>query len=143
MLFFRTPFNYDTTEASDESALRCDDESLAIQSAKEDADINTIVRRFGLTGELPNDVTMPTHGDFTAVPDFQTAMNLVTSAQSEFMRIPADLRARFNNDPHQLISFLDNDANRDAARELGLLKPVDAPVPPVRVVMETPPPVDK
>ena len=52
--FVRSPYNYDMSAVSDETGLCCEDESLAIQSAKEDADINTIVRRFGLTGELPS-----------------------------------------------------------------------------------------
>ena len=43
VVFLRTPYNYDTMAASNESALECLDESLAIQSAKDESDINTIV----------------------------------------------------------------------------------------------------
>ena len=66
-VFLRSPYNYDMDEASDLSGLRCEDESLAIQSARDETDINTIVRRFGLTGELPGDFDMPQSGDFTNV----------------------------------------------------------------------------
>ena len=45
-------------------------------------------------------------GDFTNIPDFHTAMNLVRQAQEEFVRIPADVRARFNNDPGRFMEFL-------------------------------------
>lgn len=137
--FLRTAFNYDTMAASDESALTCSDESLTIQSAKDEADINTIVRRFGLTGELPSDLKMPQSGDFTGVPDFHAAMNLITKTQEEFLRIPADVRARFNNDPQRLMAFLDDESNRDEARKLGFLRPVDSVPEPMKVqVVEAP-----
>ena len=120
-MFFRSGFNYDRDSVSIETGLFCEDESLALQSAKEESDINTIVRKFGLTGELPNDLRMPQSGDFTDVPDFHTAMNMVRSAQEEFLRVPAEIRARFNNDPQRLMSFLEDDSNRDEARKLGFL----------------------
>jgi len=44
------------------------------------------------------------------------------------MRLPADLRARFDNDPAQLIQFLENSDNKDEAIKLGLVnKPEDLP----------------
>lgn len=136
--FIRTPYNYDRDLASAESGLLCEDESLAIQSEKENADINTIVRRFGLTGELPSDFKMPQSGDFIGVPDFHTAMNLIRATQEEFLKVPAEVRARFDNDPQRFMAFLEDDANRDEARKLGLLKPVDVvPEPmPVRVISD-------
>ena len=136
---FRTGYNYDTNAVSDETGLTCDDESLAIQSAEEESNINTIVRRFGISGELPSDVAMPRSGDFTNAPDFHTAMNLVRQAQEEFLRVPAEVRARFNNDPGRFIDFVDNSENYEEAKRLGLLKMVDVPVPHVPDVSpETP-----
>jgi len=132
-VFFRSGFNYDVDAASIESALECQDESMAIQSAEEESNINTIVRRFGLTGELPNDVKVPQSGDFTNIPDFHTAMNLVRKTQEEFLRIPADVRARFGNDPQAFMNFLEDDSNREEARRLGLLKSVEAPPEPMLV----------
>jgi len=129
-MFVRSLFNYDRDAVSVDSGLVCEDESLALQSAKDESDINTIVRKFGLTGELPNDLKMPQSGDFTDVPDFHTAMNLVRSAQEEFLRVPADVRARFSNDPQKLMSFLEDESNRDEARKLGFLaEPVPVPEP--------------
>lgn len=128
MIFFRSGFNTDSDVDSLQTVLHCEDESLAIQSARDEADINTIVRRFGLTGELPSQVAMPRSGDFTDIPDFHTAMNMIRSTQEAFMSIPADIRARFSNDPQQLMEFLENDANRDEARKLGFLN--DVPVMP-------------
>jgi len=126
--FLRTAYNYDRDEASDESGLVCDDESLAVQSAADEANINTIVRRFGLTGQLPGQVAMPRFGDFTNVPDFHSAMNLIRQAQDEFLRLPAEVRARFGNDPQRVMEFLEDEGNRDEAVKLGLVNavPVEA-----------------
>lgn len=143
-VFLRTPYNYDMNEASDESALRCEDESLAVQSARDETDINTIVKRFGLTGELPGDVDMPLSGDYTGIGDFHDAMNVVRQAQEEFLRVPADIRARFQNDPQLFSDFFHDPVNQDEAIRLGLAtrKPVPAPVEPmlVKVVAEKPTP---
>lgn len=127
-MFIRSSFNYDRDQASDESALACLDESKAIQSAEEESNINTIVRRFGISGELPNQVAMPQSGDFTNIPDFHTAMNLVRQAQEEFVRVPAEIRARFNNDPGRFMEFFDDPSNYDEALKLGLVN-VRPPVP--------------
>lgn len=120
-VFLRTPYNYDTMEASDASGLSCPEPTLAQQHAREETDINTIVRRFGLTGELPNNVRVPRYGDFTAVSDYQTAMNMVMEANEAFMQLPADVRSRFNNDPGALVDFMSDDSNRAEAEKLGLV----------------------
>lgn len=122
-MFLRAPYNYDGDQVSAETGLVCDDESLAIQSAEEESNINTIVRRFGLTGQLPDQVAMPRTGDFTNIPDFHTAMNMVRQAQEEFLRIPADVRARFQNDPQQFMQFFEKEENREEAVKLGLVLP--------------------
>lgn len=126
--FLRSAYNYDRDLASVETSLVCEDESLAIQSAAEEADINTIVRRFGLTGQLPDQVAMPRSGDFTGVPDFHAAMNLIRTTQEEFLRVPAQIRARFDNDPQRFMEFLEDEGNREEAHKMGLLKsvPVEA-----------------
>lgn len=137
-MFFSNGFNADNDQLSLDSGLCCEDESLAIQSAKDEADINTIVRRFGLTGELPGDLNMPQSGDFTNIPDFHTAMNLIRETQEEFLRVPAEIRARFNNDPQRLMQFVEDDANYDEARKLGFLKDPEVPVAPMRVQVVPP-----
>lgn len=127
--FLRTAYNYDRDAASNESALVCEDESLALQSAEEESNINTIVRRFGLTGQMPDQVAMPRSGDFTGLPDFHSAMNLIRQTQEEFLRVPAGVRARFGNDPQAFMEFLDDESNRDEAVKLGLVKAVPVVAP--------------
>lgn len=115
-------------EASLMTSLECKDPTLAQQQFKEECDINTIVDRFGLTGEMPQVLNFPQYGDFTGIFDYQTAMNLVVSGREEFMKLPAKLRARFHNDPAELLDFLAEDDNKDEAVKLGLVKAPD-PVP--------------
>lgn len=126
-IVFATGFNHDRDAVSLASGLACEDPSLARQSEAEDADINTIVKRFGLTGELPPNFRPPTFADFEGVVDFHTAMNAVRDAGERFMAMPPELRARFDNDPQRLIAFLGDESNRQAAVDLGLLVPPPEP----------------
>lgn len=121
--FVRSPYNYDVAKASDESGLCCKDVSLAKQSFAEEVDINTIVRRFGLDGELPVGVRMPTYGDFSGVDDFQTAMHAVMDAKASFERMPAKVRARFDNDPARFVDFCSDDRNAEEVARMGLVTP--------------------
>lgn len=138
--FVRSPYNYDMNLAGDESGLKCEDSSLAVQSSVEECDINTIVRRFGLTGELPDTPTVPMSGDFMDVVDYQTALNSVIAADAAFMEYPAGVRSRFDNDPQKMMEFVADVANLDEARRLGLLKPLQVEPAPlsVRVIADTP-----
>lgn len=123
----RAQHNYDTNKASDESALACKDPSLTKQADAEDADINTIVKRFNITGQLPTNVRMPTYGDFTDIPDFQQAQNAIRMATESFNAMPAHVRARFHNDPHEFVQFCSDESNRAEAEKLGLVAPKPAP----------------
>ena len=128
-IFLRTEFNYDMAAASAESGLKCEDKSLAQQNAKDDSDINVIMERFGRGQMLPEDFRPPQYGDFTAATDYHTAMNAVAKANEAFDAMPAKLRARFNNDPQQLMAFLDDKENAPEALKLGLLVPPPPPPP--------------
>lgn len=119
----RSGFNYNTDEASLESGLLCEDESKTQQHQKEEADINTIVKRFGLTGQLPENVRMPQYGDYTGVTDYQTALNAVMEAQDAFMQMPAHVRQRFDHDPAKFVEFCSDPKNLEEAKKLGLTKP--------------------
>jgi phage internal scaffolding protein len=120
-IFLRTPYNYDLDAASNESGLNCEDSTLTQQHFKDECDINNILRQFNVTGLLPENPLSPRYGDFTGISDYHTALNQVIAAEDEFMRLPADLRARFANDPAQLIEFLENSDNKDEAIKLGLV----------------------
>jgi len=120
-VFLRTPYNYDRDAATNESGLACEEPSLAQQHFKDECDINNILRQFNITGLLPESPLSPRYGDFTGIGDYHTALNRVIAAQDEFEALPAQIRARFNNDPAELIEFLEDDKNRPEAESLGLV----------------------
>lgn len=120
-VFLRTPYNYDMDAVSDETGLLCVDPSLAQQHMRDECDINVLVERFGLTGELPQGVRLPQYGDFTAVSDFHSAVNAVRQASEAFMRYPADVRVRFDHDPAKFMDFFNREENRAEAEKMGLV----------------------
>lgn len=121
---FNTGNNFDPQKWSLEFGLACDPlEKVTKDSFAEECDINTIVRRFGLTGQLPTDVRAPMYGDFTDAMDYRSALDAVMAAQDSFMAMPADVRQRFGNDPAAFVDFCSDPNNRDEAIKLGLAVP--------------------
>lgn len=110
--------------------LICEDPSLAIQSQKAEADINNIVRNFGVTGRLPQAVRLPMYGDFHGVSDYRSAVEAVREAEASFMAIPAKVRAEFNNDPQAFADFCLDPNNLKQLQEWGLA-PAPAATPEV------------
>ena len=135
--FVRNPYNYDMAAVSQETGLKCEDPSLAQQHMKDECDINVIVERFGVTGQLPQAPLEPTYGDFSGVSDYHSALNAIRASEEAFMALPAKIRAKFDHDPNALLEFLQNETNRDEAIELGLIdgEPV---VQPIVSAVETP-----
>lgn len=122
-VFVRAAYNYDVDAASDEAGLDCSgDKGCTQQSFKDEVNINTIVKRFGLTGELPTNVPHIMSGDFTNVVDFRSAMDLIVQAREGFDAQPAHVRSRFDNDPHKFLEFVSNKDNLDEAIKLGLVR---------------------
>ena len=92
------------------------------QQFEEECNINNIVKRYKQTGIVTHLAhELPAYGDFSEVPDYQTAFDIVVTAQDNFMRLPADLRKRFDNDPAQMLEFLQDESNYEEAVKLGLL----------------------
>lgn len=135
--FVRSPFNYDLEEASEQATIPASEqgESLTVQSMTEDADINTLMYRYGITGKMPENPRIPEYGDFTGVSDYRSAIHAVREAEAGFMALPANVRARFENNPQLLLEFVSNDANRPEAEALGLVKK------PAQAQVAAPPPI--
>lgn len=92
------------------------------QQFKEECDINTIMNRYMTTGMIDHiKVDPPQYKDCADSLDFQSAMNFVIDAQNQFYALPAQLRARFGNDPGELLAFLDSPQNEQEAISLGLI----------------------
>lgn len=121
-------------ERSKSSALDCvalGDKGFAKQSFKEECDINTIVRRFGLdVRPVPEGTYAWTDQDFSGVTDFRSALELVVMAEDSFMTLPASVRMRFDNDPGKFVTFSSDPKNAEELVALGLAtkRPEVAPV---------------
>ena len=59
-----------------------------------------------------------------------------------FMTVPAHIRAEFDNDPAKFLAFVQDDANTEKMREMGLLQkvPQAAPEPPPAKIPAAPKP---
>lgn len=116
--------------------------SLTNQSFAKDADVNTIMEKYKATGMLrqisPDAVEF---GDFTNSESFHEQFEKFQRAEDAFMELPAEIRARMENDPGKFIDFLNDPANRDEAVELGLFEST-RPVEPETEPAVTPEPED-
>lgn len=129
-VFFKTPYNHNVELESLRTALYCKDPSKTIQSQAAEADINNIVKNFGITGMIPQINLPPSLDEFGEAFDFQSAMNVVAAANHSFSQLPAEVRTAFNNDPHRFVATVDeilNDQegeqkrkNMEALRAMGL-----------------------
>lgn len=128
--FLRTPYNYDTDQASLDSGLSCPEETLTQQHQAKDADINYIVQQFGVTGLMPQALNLPTYQDFDAVFDYQSALNAIIQADQEFGQLPAELRKRFDNSPAKFLSYLDGNPDPQELVDLGIAEIIQKPAPP-------------
>ncbi|WNK14372.1 MAG: internal scaffolding protein [Microvirus sp.] len=136
----RNPYNYDTDYASQATSLLTTEASLTQQQFKDEADINTIAERFGLTGKMPEAVYQPTFGDFTGVTDFQTALHAIQVADASFLAMPSAIRERFQNDSQAFVAFCSDERNAEEFKTLGLTKQAP-PVPPTLPSLPTPTPI--
>ena len=99
--------------------------SMTQQQFKDEADINNIMARYQKTGVLVDPLTQstrkPMFDDFSELGDFRDHQQAVIDAQELFMQLPSRVRARFQNDPAELLQWLSDPANKDEAIELGLM----------------------
>ncbi len=86
--------------------------SMTQQQFKDDADINNIIAKFEVTGVLVDPLQpatrAPQFGDFSDMPSYQEAQNVLVQARNAFMALPSDIRERFGNDPARYFDFVQN-----------------------------------
>jgi hypothetical protein len=116
--FVRNPYNYDLEQASDEAAFVPSGESMTVQSMSEDADLNVLMKRYGITGKFPENPRIPQYGDFTHVTDFRGAIEAARDAMDKFMEFPAELRQRFDNNPQFMLDYMQAGGSAEGLKEL-------------------------
>jgi phage internal scaffolding protein len=87
-----------------------------------ECDINSIMAKYEKTGILPtmNMRGTPMYGDFTNLPSYQEACNIVLKAQEQFDSLPMDIRERFNNEPDKFMEFVNDSKNEEEMIKMGL-----------------------
>lgn len=94
------------------------------QEFRDECDINTIMRRYISTGELPAlNISAPQYLDVSEGYDFRAQMCHVAQAQTMFNELPSRIRSQFDNNPALFVDFCSNPANRTELAKMGLLSP--------------------
>lgn len=111
--------------------------SLTQQQFRQECDINNIidsVNNAGVTNNpLWNGTRRPLYGDFTGIQDmdYLQAQNTFLEASARFMELPAKVRQRFNNNPAELLAYIQsiqsNPNIKELAKELAKLGFADIP----------------
>jgi len=102
-------------------------ETIVQQQFMDEVDINTIVRRFGLTREMPSGVEGGVYGDFTGISDYESALAAVERAQEGFMTLSPEVREKFANDPGEYLAHVAGMSDEELELASGRA-PVVAPV---------------
>lgn len=120
-------------EKNSDPTIDCsNDEVLTEQSHCEECDINNIIRKHGIdliaatAPLLSPDMFM----DVSTTNDFREALEITRKAESSFLQLPAQVRARFNNSPAEFLDFLHDPGNGEELVRMGLASP--PPPPPVK-----------
>lgn len=97
------------------------DPGRADPSFAKDADINNIVATYHKTGVFPGANGPAVFADVSDAPSYQEALQVVINAENAFMTLDAKTRKKFDNDPTQMLAFLEDPKNRAEAAALGML----------------------
>lgn len=123
MPMFKTQFNFDRDAESERLGVHMFEKTRTQQQFKEETDINTIMRKFGVTGELPQNVRMVLPDEYEDIGSYEDAMNAIRRADEAFMQMPSGVRSRFQNNPHLFTEFFSREENRLEAEKMGLVIP--------------------
>lgn len=92
------------------------------QHHKKECDVNEIIRKYDKTGLISHVSRFEGQfGDLTQM-DFKEAQDLIINSKRMFDELPSKIRKRFDNDPGELLKFMENPDNRQEAIELGIIQ---------------------
>lgn len=110
--------------------------TMTIQSEKDNCDINVIMNRYATCGTpLPyrTDGVEPVYADVSELGDYMENFQRCKQAEEMFNSLPSALRKELDNNPANLIPFIQDKKNESRCIEYGLInKPImEAPKAPV------------
>lgn len=102
--------------------------TMTVQSEKDNCDINVIMNRYATCGTpLPyrNDGVQPVYADVSELGDYMENYQRCKQAEEMFNNLPSALRKELDNNPANLLPFIQDDKNKERCYEYGLLnKPI-------------------
>lgn len=99
-------------------------DEVTIQSAKDECDLNVLVRRLQAGTPLPEFAPMQ-YGDVSGVRDIGVIRERLALMRDEFMRVPAEIREEFGNDALAFFEAVGNPSRLGELRERGLIPKSD------------------
>lgn len=112
----------------------CETPSCTRQEFKKSCDLAQVLKRFAMTPEGKESLAMAQgHAetcqffDVSSGMTFHTAQSLIADSRASMARLPAEVRARFGNDPAAYLDFVSDPASAPQLREWGLLPPLSTP----------------
>lgn len=95
---------------------------LTEQHHKDDVDIKKIIQRYDRTGVLTNITQMEARFGDVDGADYREMMNVIVGVDQKFDALPSEIRNRFQNDPAQLLEFMEDPNNREEAIRMGFIR---------------------
>lgn len=92
------------------------------QAAAQETDINWIMRRYVKTGLIDHFAKHGGEYGFASAVSFHDCMNTVVKAEQMFADLPGPVRQRFNGEPAEFLSFVQNPENQEEMVKLGLAR---------------------
>lgn len=91
------------------------------QSHKINCDVNAIIKKYDKTGLISHISRFEAQFGDLSGNDFKTMTDKIINANNQFNNLPSEIRNRFQNNPEELLRFMENPLNRDEAIDLGLI----------------------
>lgn len=111
---------YDTYHEKD--GYTFNEPSLTVQAEEPNCNINNIMQRYATQGILPPvNTAEPQYVDVSNIGDYMQCLQVVQNAQQAFDSLPSALRKELDNNPANLLSFIQDENNKERCYEYGLI----------------------
>ena len=129
---FRT--QYDDDMRKPKEGIVFEKPSRTVQSEADMCDLNRIMDRYALPEAFAFARSVPEtreliYGDFSTLEDYQTSIAVVRKAEEDFANMPSNIRAYFDNNPANMLQFLQEpEKNYEEGVRIGLFAAKDVEV---------------
>lgn len=115
---FRCAVSFKTKDIKDRYHL-----SRTKQSFRKECDVNFLMKKYADLGIEPMIMPGALYLDLTGVSDLQSHLDKIGRANEAFMKLPPEVRRRFDDNVADAIDFLMDDANYEEALKLKMRLP--------------------